>query len=187
MGAPNQDWEADRFSFKKELEQWSFPPSKWESRMVEEVSRLPVVTVTRPPAAALEKHGVRERKCHENARKIEYDSAGEFQKCVGWWILGGHYVLHSVVRFDGGYLCVTPAPLQPQDEYSFIPDSEIYEQVVNGGVDYFRKGQRIGAGLRSNPQETLRICAETRIRLEAGGDPYEAVQVLGAFTHRVVI
>ena len=178
MGEAKRKREALRATLIKNIEEWSFPATEWEAEMVSEISRLPVVMVMRAPDKQLEWGRMKERECHANARFMaENDPEKQTTQGLGWWPQEGNFVLHSVIQQGEHLICVTPSPFNPDNPFPFVPDAEIEAREEDDHLVYYRKDQRIGPGLRSDPEKAIRLGLETRKRLEAGGNPYDAMRV----------
>lgn len=177
MGQAKRRMEETRASFLLELEKWSFPVTDWEIETVRQISKLPVVRVTRYPDDALAYMRMPARRCHQNARFMQdNDPKKRLKQVTGWWPQDGQYVLHSVVDQCRGYVCVTPAPLHTEQTFDFIPDDKI-EWRDEGDVRVaYRDGVAIGVGVRSDPVKTIAELNETRKRLTSGMNPYEAIR-----------
>lgn len=164
-----------------ELDNWSFPVTDWELATAKEIARLPSVIVTRPPAAQLEWMKMKPRECHTNARWMEEnDPEGRTKLIVGWWPQNGNYVLHSITRHRGQYVCFTPVDenLVPDSTFRFRPDPRIEKRVAEDNRwSWYRGGVKIGPGVRQDPAQTLANIKLARERLLSGMDPYEAMQL----------
>lgn len=177
MGEAKRKLEKVRASFIAELDNWSFSPTEWESRTVAEIQALPVIKVMRYPDDALEYMRMPPRECHKNARFMQdNDPNGRLKQVTGWWMQDGNYVLHSVVDQYGDYVCVTPAPLHPENPFDFIPDEKIEWRDEGDFRVAYRDGVKIGPGVRSNPTKAIADLEEIRSRLLSGMNPYEAVK-----------
>jgi hypothetical protein len=178
MGEAKRNQEALRAKLIKNISEWSFPPSEWEAKMVSEISKLPVVMVARAPEEQLEWARMKAKECHANARFMaENDPAKQTRQVLGWWPQEGNFVLHSVIQQGDQMICVTPSPFNSENPFPFMPDPEIEAREENDHLVYYRKGQKIGPGFRSDPHEAIRLGLETKKRLEAGGNPYDAFRV----------
>lgn len=177
VGEAKKRIESVRKAFLAEIDEWSFPPSEWEARTVSEIQLLPIVKVRRYPDDALSYMRMPARHCHANAQFMEdTDPSGRMKHITGWWIQGDTYLLHSVVLHDDQYVCVTPAPLESEETFDFVPDSEI-EWRDDGEVrSAYRGGALIGKGVRTNPARSLAEIDKIRQRLLSGMNPYEAVK-----------
>lgn len=177
MGEAKRKLETVRAEFLAELDKWSFPATDWELATVEEIKRLPVIKVWRASDRKLKWARMPAQQCHANACFIEeQDPDGRSKQITGWWLQDGDYVLHSIVNQHGNYICVTPAPLQPENPFDFIPDPKIEWRIEGDYRVAYRDGVKIGPGVRSNPAKTLAKLNVTRQRLLSGMNPYEAVR-----------
>jgi hypothetical protein len=156
---------------------WNNPPSEAEADAVAEVSRLPVRTVRRYPGRTLAQMNMLPNECHVNALFMERnDPDRECRRISGYWPQIGNYVVHSVVERRGVLMCVTPTVIPLDDVFPFIPDPDIEWVEEGNGHCAFRKGYRLGIGLRSDPERQI---AENRVMLEriaAGMHPNEAAK-----------
>jgi len=163
-----------------EVDRWAFPETDWERATVEEIARLPAITVHRVDAAQLKWMGMKPRECHVNARFMEKnDPEGRTKRIVGWWRQGDRYVLHSIVDHRDQYLCFTPVDenMVPESQFEFLPDPKIEIREENGHNSYYRDGVKIDAGVRADPSQTIAHAKVVRERLLSGMDPYEAVRL----------
>lgn len=180
MGEAKRNLERVRQSFLAEIDKWAFPATDWEARTVEELKSMPRTKVIRYPDDALEYMRMPPRECHVNARFMQdNDPEGRLRQVTGWWLQDDNYVLHSVVDQYGRLVCVTPAPLHPENSFDFIPDPKIEWRDEDDYREAYREGVCIGPGLRSNPEKTLAQLAVIRTRLISGMNPYKAVQAEG--------
>lgn len=158
------------------IELWNFPPSPEEDALVAELQTMPVRTVTRYPPDVLEWMRMPPHECHANALFMERnDPDGKMRRVSGWIIEPGRYVLHSVVDQGGELVCVTPAPMVPLVEFPFVPDPEIEWRERGEYVSAYRRGRKIGPGVRLDPLETIRQVKQIKERLRAGMNPYDAM------------
>jgi hypothetical protein len=172
--------------FLRELDKWSFPVTDWELATVKEILRLPVISVHRAPAAQLEWMRMKPRECHVNARFMEEnDPEKRTKRVIGWWQQDGNYVLHSIVRSRGKYMCVTPVHegMNASSPFPFIRDPKIEVRVEEGRNSYYRNGVQIGPGVRRDPARTLADIEVVRERLLSGMDPYEALIIPSPSPH----
>ncbi|NCM95856.1 MAG: hypothetical protein GW948_00615 [Rhodobacterales bacterium] len=177
MGEAKRKLETVRAEFLAELEKWSFPATDWEWATVEEIRRLPVIKVHRVTDEDLAWMRMPARQCHVNARFMERkDPEGRSKQITGWWLQDGNYVLHSIVNQRGKLICVTPAPLQPENPFDFIPDPKIEWREEGDFLEAYRDRVKIGPGVRSNPTNVIAELDVIRQRLLSGMNPYKAVQ-----------
>jgi hypothetical protein len=157
------------------INEWDFPATEHEARAVEEIRRLPQLTVRRYSEAQLAYMRMKPNQCHANAQFMEdNDPERKCKRISGYLIESGNYVLHSVVERDGDYFCVTPVPTGGPSEFLFIPDYDIEWRVEGDKRVATRKGCEIKPGFRSDPEETKRISSIIRARIEDGIDPIKA-------------
>lgn len=177
MGEAKRRRDKLRDNLLKQGDLWTFPETEWERGLVLELSRLPVLRVTRAPDRWLRYTRMVPQQCHTNASFMAR-SDPEYEHVTGWWPLGGNFALHSVVRHRGQLVCVTPLPsavLGMSDHVEFIPDPMIEWRREGAGHEAYRGGVRLGPGVRTDPVETMRQAALVRERLLTGMDPHRAV------------
>lgn len=174
-----------RDSLLRQADRWSFPATEWERAVVAELGRLPVLRVPKASEWWLRQTRMVPQECHANVRfmVVNHPDRG-CEHVTGWMPMAGEFVLHSVVRYEGELVCVTPA--QPflcgtPDHVEFIPDPLIEWRPEGGGFVAYRDGVRVDVGVRTDPAETMRWFALVRGRLLEGMDPRQAVSgaVLG--------
>lgn len=179
MGEAKRKLEEVRVTFLQELEKWSFPISDWEIETVREITQLPSVRVTRYPTHVLAYMRMPPRQCHANARFMQdNDPDKRLKQVTGWWIQEGQYVLHSVVDQHGDYVCVTPAPMESDQPFDFIPDDKIEWRDEGEYRTAYRDGVEIGPGVRTNPVKLMEEMKIIKGRLLSGMNPYEAMRLL---------
>lgn len=178
MGQAKQRQKREREDMLRVLEKWSYPPSEWEAAMVSEVEQLPVTIVQREPPERLAWARMKPRLCHDNCAWYERnDPTGKSKACTGWIRDEfGNYVLHTVVNVGDEYVCITPMPNVSGTHLEFIPDPAITVSIKDDKFYHYRKGQRIGAGLRSEPEKTLAQVERVKERIASGMDAMEAAR-----------
>lgn len=142
--------------------------------MVKRLSTMDYVMAERLPKSHLLQMRMPKNQCHANSQwYAEQDSNAE--AVTGWLIQWPDYVVHSLVKVDGEYRCVTPVD-HADEAFPFVPDASI-EWVDNGDVKIpTHKGMSIGIGVRRFPEFTLARTTIVRNRILAGTHPYEAMQ-----------
>jgi hypothetical protein len=177
LGEAKKKREIMRQAILEGLDEWSFPVSQWEKRSVAEIQSLPRVKVNRYPDEVLSYMRMPARRCHENAHFMQNnDPEGKIKHIVGWWVQGEDFVLHSVVLQGDQYVCVTPAPLESENTFEFVPDEKIEWRDEGNVRTAYRDGVAIGKGLRADPEKTLAELDEIRGQILSGADPYDAVR-----------
>ncbi len=152
---------------------WDFPATDWEAGVVAELVDLPVYDIKRFPLDELERVGMRPNACHENVRQIVERHPGS-EPVVGWLIDEPDFAVHSVVRMNGTYLCVTPS-LSGDDGCAFMPDHKITWTRYGDTLAPVRNGQMIlGPGVRQYPAFTTAKFKIIRRRLEEGASLEDA-------------
>ncbi len=178
MGEAKRKREELRQRFLQIVEGWSAAPTEWETRMVAEVKELPRMTVRRYPPHVLAYMNMKQGECHANCQFMQNeDPDGICQRVVGWTYTDGQFVLHSVVKRNDEYFCVTPVPPGFPQEIIFVPDPAITVEEKDGRYIFSRGGEEIRYGLRPNPAATLEFCNTLRERLNSGMNPYEAMDL----------
>lgn len=154
---------------------WSFPPSEWEARIIEDLHAMQGYRIPRLPDAELIELGLQPNKCHENARWCEQnDVRGGTKAVAGWWLQGMEFVLHSVVSYGGELCCVTPSRLG-ESEINFYPDPHIEWIERDGELAAMRNGEIVGLGVRRFPAFTIAQHELVRMRLAIGMEPDQAM------------
>ncbi|NMN07524.1 MULTISPECIES: hypothetical protein [unclassified Novosphingobium] len=179
MGQAKRNLEEVRARMISVAERWMFEPSEWEARAVAEIKGLPRVEVSRYPAPVLEMMRMKIGECHANAYFMEREDPEKLcKRVVGWALIEGQLVLHSVVRRSAEMFCVTPAPQGAPDVFTFIPDSDIVAEEIEGRFVHSRDGQRVDVGLRPDPEVTIEFSKKLLERLRSGMNPYKAMELL---------
>ncbi len=110
---------------------------------------------------------------NENVRQIVERHPGS-EPVVGWLIDEPDFAVHSVVRMNGTYLCVTPS-LSGDDGCAFMPDHKITWTRYGDTLAPVRNGQMIlGPGVRQYPAFTTAKFKIIRRRLEEGASLEDA-------------
>ena len=178
MGEAKRNLEEVRAQMMRVAEGWMLEPTDWEARMVEEVRKLPRIEVRRLPSAMLDYMRMQPGDCHANTYFMEREDPEKTHKrVVGWMIADGQLVLHSVVERLGETVCVTPAPRGAGDSFTFIPDSAILCEEIDGKFVHSRGGERIKFGLRVDPAATIAFSNVLLERLRSGMNPYKAMEI----------
>jgi hypothetical protein len=161
-----------RATLLDECDRWSAPPSADEDAAREAVAALPVVKVRRLPADQIAYMRMPGRECHANcAWYAENDPERKTEHVIGWWIQPGADVLHSVIKRDGGYFCLTPQLAGTPEVFDFVPDPEIEAREEGEYRAFYRNGFRCVPGIRFDPAETIRYMEWMREKLLAGVNP----------------
>lgn len=139
------------------LEQWSFPESVAERRIVREIRKLPVGTINKIDYETAISEGFEVRQCHRNVARIVEQAQDILEISTGWVPMGPLYILHSVVKVQGKnvYTCVTPMPDFKFLTMPYIPDTQISWVQLEGKWKAVRNGRLIGPGVRSVPMRVL--------------------------------
>lgn len=173
--------EALRVEFLRQTENWSFPPSEWEARVVVSIQALPRVRVYRPSPEAAAYARMPARQCFENANWYAAQNPARSKAVVGWLEDDfGNYTLHAVIqlRDTGEWQDWTPVIGDDRPSYIFIPDPSIVQttEELEDRVRYHheRDGQHINYGVRTDPERSLRHLAKVKADLLSGMDPIQA-------------
>jgi hypothetical protein len=178
MGEARVKLDKLRHTFIEGAERWMFDKSAWEDNAVVEILSLPVEVAHRPDPAMLRKLGLPERDCHSNAERYAAARADPLvMPVLGWWRQPNVLLLHSVIEMDGRLVCVTPSDVDPSPTFAFVRDPKLTWGEGRSGRFCRRDGQRIGAGLRIDPDQVMADTALILARLRSGMNPYEAVKV----------
>ena len=152
---------------------WDFPASDWEAGVVAELLEMPVYDIKRFPQEELARVGMRPNACHENARAIVERQPGA-EAVAGWLVEQPDFAVHSVVKLNGHYVCVTPSR-SGEEGCVFMPDPKITWTAYRGTLAPVRNGRMIaGPGVRQFPAFTIAKFRLFRERLEAGTSIGEA-------------
>lgn len=169
MGEAKRKQMRRKSDLKKILHDWSFPHSKWEHDLVEEIKSLPIVEVMRVPLEELRFARMKERQCHVNALwYVDNDPSKRTKMVTGWWPRMGKFLHHSVVEQNGKFLCLTPTPLDSGVSFPFIPDDKILWKDEGATRFAYRNGRQIGPGIREDAECTLAEIKYVQVRLEEG-------------------
>lgn len=176
MGQAKARREAVRKKLLDQGAQWDFPPSKWEAGACCELLDLPAYWATRMSRHDLDLMQMPLNECHANARWYSKNYPGKNCRMVsGWFVENYCFILHSLVKIEEAYICVTPVEFS-EEKFLFIPDSKIV-WIENGDVlSPVRDGQKVGPGLRQYPAFTMAQNENFRNRLLAGIDPVKAMR-----------
>lgn len=178
MGEAKVRREAMRRMMLAECEKWSFPPTPEEADIVAQISTLPRVNVRRVDNDAIAYMRMPGKECHANTRWYQdNDPEGKAMQATGWWEQNGSYVLHSVVRRDGAYFCITPQQPDVPDTFEFVPDPVLEWREEGEYRVCYRSGYKCSPGVRADPDAVIKYMATVRERLESGMLPLEAAKV----------
>jgi len=176
MGQAKQKKEALRKSMLARGALWDFPATAWEAETVKILMEKPVQRVQRAPKDQLRAMNLQTNDCHGICRWYEKnDPTRESKQVAGWWVEGSTFVLHSVIHTQGRLVCITPSALN-ETFIEFIPDPEISWKETGEVYTAVRDGHEITVGLRIFPDAVMQQNSVIRLRLEAGMDPYKAIQ-----------
>ncbi len=178
MGEAKSRLDRLRHDFVESAERWMFPRSRWEDDAVAEILSYPIEVAHRADSALLQRLNLGARDCHTNAERyaLARASAGAVP-VLGWWRQPNVLLLHSVVEIEGRLMCVTPSDVDPSPTFAFVRDGRLAWDSDAEGRFCRRDGQRIGPGLRIDPDQVIADTALTLSRLRSGMNPYEAVKV----------
>ena len=178
MGEAKRKLEEVRTTMLRVVEGWMLEPTEWEARMVAEVRRLPRIEGQRYPPHVLAYMKMKMGECHANAWFMEREDPDMLNKrVVGWTVTDGQFVLHSVVRRGEDMFCVTPAPRGAGEVLTFLPDSAIVCEEIDGRFVHLRGGERIKYGLRPDPAASIEFGHLLLSRLKSGMNPYKAMEI----------
>lgn len=178
MGEAKKKREVMAQQLRLQAERWSFPESEAETQAVAEISKLDTVTVRRVSPDKLAYMRMEPNQCHANALFMENnDPQRKTKRISGYWLQQGNYVLHSVIKDDNGYFCVTPIVIGAPPVFDFIPDPDIEWREENDFRVAYRKGIPVEPGFRGDPAETKRMSSVIVARLDAGMSPMEATRM----------
>lgn len=128
-----------------------------EAAIVSDLKKLPVSRVDVGDPTRLSEIGMLERNCHQNCQRVvEKQGYRNCRKVVGWWVVDGVYLLHSVIDLDGELFCVTPNVDRYEDFIHFIADDQIEERDDGEFSAFYRKGVRLSYGVRDDPAHVAR-------------------------------
>ncbi|MER8675338.1 hypothetical protein [Mesorhizobium sp. M0037] len=156
---------------RRNVESMAFPPSKIEAATYEEVSALPRVVVSRPPAEELLATGFVPYDCHRNCgEQAANDPDGKSRQVTGWLPHGEDLILHSVAIIENQWICLTPQLVPAPNRFEFIPDL-----ILSGAMQMAAPpGQHSVMGMRyrrhfAGTQAVISVCG-TNSRLSSQGD-----------------
>lgn len=162
---------------RRNMESMAFPASDWEASTLAEVLTFPRVFVTRPPDHELITAEMVPYHCHSNcAAQQANDTEGRSRHVSGWIVYGVDLVLHSVVRIDGEWFCMTPQLVPTPSRFQFIPDPLIEWRLSSDG-DFnvpYRRGVALPDALRKYPEEHIRAWNHFRQLLAKGVSAFDA-------------
>ncbi len=177
MGEAKRKAERLRAQFLADIEEWMFPASEWEARMVAEVRELPRVRAHRITPNQAADMGMPAKECHANCRWYQdNDPEGKARQITGWMHDDGGFVLHSVIERDGVVFCITPTPVHQEPAFEFIPDPAIEWRDEGDFRIPYRGGQKVGKGIREDPAAAMAQLEEIKRKLLSGMNPWEAIR-----------
>lgn len=169
---------------QRNVESMAFEPSERESATYAEVSMLPRVVVSRPPAEDLLAAGFVHYDCHCNCGyQAANDHSGKSRQVSGWLPYGEDLILHSVVVIDNQWICLTPQLVPVPNRFEFIPDPHLEWRDTDGGATRtaFRHGIEVPEALRKDPSRHIRMREEFQALVSSGHSVIEARDLMAAF------
>ena len=156
-----------------EIKLWTFPTFPEEKLIINELMDYPVISITRISYEQLSAANMKPKMCHDNClRYVKNVPPNTCSIVHGWLVENGMFTLHSIVKEDGKYFCITPNE-QMDDVFYFIPDNKI--NLIKGPdnvYEFFRDDIHIPSyGLRSNPEKLVSHYNEIKEMLLNGADP----------------
>ena len=174
MGQARTKLEAIRKKHLELADYWDFPATPDEAVICEGLRHIEIVVVRRASRAELAYMRMPENSCHENARWYERnDPTRQSRAVTGWWVQWPDFVLHSVVKIDDRFICLTPSYID-EGEFPFMPDPQIVWEKDQEKYIAKKQGYKIGIGVRLFPEFTLARLELVRKRLRSGLHPVEA-------------
>ncbi|MER9620693.1 hypothetical protein NKI98_04575 [Mesorhizobium sp. M0222] len=162
---------------RRNVESMAFPPSKIEAATYEEVSALPRVVVSRPPAEELLATGFVPYDCHRNCgEQAANDPDGKSRQVTGWLPHGEDLILHSVAIIENQWICLTPQLVPAPNRFEFIPDPHLEWRNADGGATRaaFRHGNEVPKALRRDPGRHIRMWDEFQALVARGHSVIDA-------------
>ncbi|WP_245458018.1 hypothetical protein [Mesorhizobium sp. M6A.T.Cr.TU.016.01.1.1] len=162
---------------RRNVQSMAFPPSEIEAAAYEEVSALPRVAVSRPPAEELLAAGFVPYDCHRNCGEQEAsDLDGKSRQVTGWLPHGEDLILHSVAIIGNQWICLTPQLVPAPNRFEFIPDPHLEWRNADGGATRtaFRHGNEVPKALRRDPGRHIRMRDEFQALVARGHSVIEA-------------
>lgn len=173
MGEARQRKERLRKVMIDELTILAAPPTAHEAAIAAELQGLTASIARRESAARLAWANMKPQQCHQNVAayvRLDPDKSSSHQ--VGWWQQGDQFVLHSVARIKGQYICLTPQQSGVPDNFPFLVDPKITQSDEGEGVIRFlRDGIAFPHVVRGNPERIMRVASLGLERISLGIDP----------------
>lgn len=141
-----------------ECEKFLKPICSREAQISREIARLPKHKALRWPHRMFYIGSMAHQECHANCMKMAGTDENA-RHVTGWWMISeGVYILHSVMLFEGRYICITPT-LEEESTIEFIdflPDMKLrwYSEPTQWICK--RDGRRAPSVVRSDPKKTIR-------------------------------
>lgn len=146
---------------------WDFPPTESEAGIVDELVDMPIYDIKRFPKEELDRLGMSFNACHANVRRIVEDNPGA-EAVVGWLVEEPDFAIHSVIKINDHYICVTPSR-SGDETCAFMPDQKITWVPFGAELVPVRNGQMItGPGVRQYPDFSIARFKLLRRKFEAG-------------------
>lgn len=146
---------------------WDFPATDWEAQIVDELVAMPVYDIKRFPKEELDRLGMTFNACHANVRRI-VENNPTAEAVAGWLVDEPDFAVHSVIKVNGHYICVTPSRSGEQT-CVFMPDPKITWTPFRTALAPVRNGRLIaGPGVRQYPGFSTARFQLLRRKLEAG-------------------
>lgn len=165
----------------------AFPASEMETTIYEEVSALPRVIVSRPPAEELLAAGFVHYDCHRNCgEQAANDPDGKSRYVAGWLPHGEDLILHSVAVIGNQWICLTPQLVPAPNRFEFMPDPYLEWRDRDGGstLSAFRREHKVPEALRKDPSRHIRMRDEFRALIATGLSVIEARDRIATSTFR---
>lgn len=157
--------------------EWMEPPSLEEASLFEAILDLNLQRVPRLDRQQIQLMRMPTNQCHANVRwYVHNDPTGQTSQATGWLVQWPDFTLHSVLRRNGEYMCITPTPFD-DDSIDFIPDAFIEWREAGDVLCPFRNGQPIPLHVRRFPEFTIARSQFVIERLESGMNPYLAIEL----------
>lgn len=168
---------------RRNVESMAFPPSEIEAATYKEVSALPRVVVSRPPAEELLAIGFVHYDCHRNCgEQAANDPDGKSSHVAGWLPHGEDLILHSVALIGNQWICLTPQLVPMPDRFAFIPDPDLEWRNADSGTTRtaFRHGNEVPRALRKDSGRHIRLRDEFQALVAKGHSVIEARDLMAA-------
>lgn len=154
---------------------WDFPPSPEEASICDALREMEIINVRRASSAELSYMRMATNSCHANARWYEKnDPLKQSVAVTGWWVQWPDFVLHSVVKIRGVYICITPSDSR-EGAIPFIPDPNIRWIERGDQLVPFKDGYEIGMGVRLFPEFSMAKMNIVKEKIVSGVNPLEAM------------